>query len=218
MQIDVRVGRDHSRFKRLVHLPDRAPIVGNLPQGDMVQSRLPRMKPQRLNQAVQVRLRRHPRHRSDRRIGNIQPRLRRFENSRRLHAAHIVRVEVDRNPDLLLQRFDQLLGRVRLAQPGHVLNGEDVRAHPLQFLGQLDVVRQVVLLAGRVEDVGRVADGRLADHPCIDHRLHRHLHVRHPVQGIEHAKDIDPRLGRFFHELADNIVRVVRVAHGVRGA
>ena len=45
---------------------------------------------------------------------------------RGLHAAGVVRVEVDRNADLLLQRLDQQLGGIGLAQAGHVLDGQDV--------------------------------------------------------------------------------------------
>ena len=75
----------------------------------------------------------------------------RLEHRRRLHAAGVVRVKMDRDADLLLERLHQLFGRVGLAQAGHVLDGQDVRRQFFQFLGQLDVVFQVVLgpLRGR---------------------------------------------------------------------
>ena len=52
-------------------------------------------------------------------------------------AAGVVRVEVDRHADLVPQRLHQRVGRVRLAQAGHVLDGQDVRPHLHQLLGHL---------------------------------------------------------------------------------
>jgi hypothetical protein len=79
------------------------------------------------------------------------PRLRRLQDRCGLHARGVVGVEMDRDPDFLAQRLDQLVGRVGLAQAGHVLDGEDVRARLLQLLGQLDVVGERVLVALRVQ-------------------------------------------------------------------
>ena len=129
------------------------------------------------------------------RVGDVEPASAALRIARGLHAAGVVRVEVDRDADLLLQRADQLFGRVRLAQAGHVLDGQDVRAHLLQFLGQLDVILQVVLAAARVEDVAGVADGRLADRAGLEHGVHGHLHVRHPVERVEDAEQVDARPG-----------------------
>ena len=112
-----------------------------------------------------------------------------------LHAGRVVRVEVDRNADLLLERLDQQLGRVRLAQAGHVLDGQDVRAHLLQLLGQLDVVLQVVLrrASGRgCRPCSRWPLRRCA--PVFEHGVHRHPHVRHPVERVEDAEDVHARL------------------------
>ena len=67
------------------------------------------------------------------------------------------------NADLLAQRLHQLVGGVGLAQPGHVLDGQDVRAHALQFLGHAHVVVERILVALRIEDVAGVADRRFAD-------------------------------------------------------
>ena len=83
------------------------------------------------------------------------------EQRRDLAAGAVVRVEMDRDADLLLERSHQQLGRVRLAQPGHVLDGQQVRAQLLQFLGQIDVVLQAVLGPCRIEYVAGVANGRL---------------------------------------------------------
>ena len=125
-------------------------------------------------------------------------------------------VEVDRDADLLLQRLHQLGRRRRFAQPSHVLDGEHVCSHLLEFLGEVHVVLQIVLRPIRVEDVARVADGRFADHPCLDNRVHRDLHVRCPVERIEHAEHVHSRRGRLLHELDHDVVGVVRVADRVR--
>ena len=56
-----------------------------------------------------------------------------------------------------LERLDQLLRGERLEQSRHVLDRQDVSSHPLEFLGQLDVVREGILVALRVEDVAGVS-------------------------------------------------------------
>ena len=68
----------------------------------------------------------------------------------------------------------------------------------------------------RVEDVGRVADRRLAYPVVFQHRVDRHPHVLHPVERVEDAEDVDARraAGRVMN--AHHVVRVVRVADGVR--
>ena len=68
-------------------------------------------------------------------------------------------------------------GGVGAAEPGHVLDGEEMGAHLLQFLGQLDVVLERILVAARVEDVAGVADGGFADGVGFLHGLHGDPHV-----------------------------------------
>ena len=62
-----------------------------------------------------------------------------------LPAGRVVRVEVDRHADLLLAAPSPASAPRRACKPGHVLDGEDVRAELLQFLRQVDVVLQVYL-------------------------------------------------------------------------
>ena len=152
------------------------------------------------------------------RVGHVHAGVGRFENGARVDAAGIVRVEVDRDADLLAQRLHQFLGRIGLAQPGHVLDGEDVRAHPLQLLRHAHVVLQRVLVALGIEDVAGVADGGFADRVRLAHGLHGGLHVGQPVERIEDAEDVDALRGGFIDELRDDVVRVGGVADGVGGA
>ena len=101
---------------------------------------------QRLDQRVQARLDGQAGHRSAWRRRRCRGRPRPpCSTLAACDAAGVVRVEMDRDADLLLQRLDQRLGGVGLAQAGHVLDGQQVGAQLLQFLGQLDVILQVVL-------------------------------------------------------------------------
>ncbi len=68
-----------------------------------------------------------------------------------------------------------------------------------------------------IENVAGVADGRFAEHAAVEHGVHGHLHVRQPIERIEDAEQIHARGGRLAHELLDHVVRIVRVAQGVRG-
>ena len=87
----------------------------------------------------------------------------RFQDGRGIDAAGVVRVEMNGNADFFAQRLDQLLGRVRFAQARHVFDGQNVRAHALQFFGHPDVVFKRIFFAARIENVAGVADGGFAD-------------------------------------------------------
>ena len=53
--------------------------------------------------------------------------------------------------------------------------------------------------------------------PVFEHGLHRHPHVRHPVERVEDAEDVHAGRGGFLAELADDVVGIARVADGVAG-
>ena len=71
----------------------------------------------RLDEGIEVRLRCHPRHGGEGRIGDIEPLFGPFENRGPLHAAHVVRMEVDRNANFAFERFDQFFGGVTMYRP-----------------------------------------------------------------------------------------------------
>ena len=125
---------------------------------------------QRGGDRAQVRLRGEAAHRGERAIDDVAAGLDGGQHRGGGDAAGVVGVEVDRQADLLLQRAYQFARGARLAHAGHVLDGQDVRAGLLQFLGQLDVVLQVVLRPRRVEHVAGVADRRLAERAGLDAR------------------------------------------------
>ncbi len=90
--------------------------------------------------------------------------------------------------DFLLERLDESLGGVRLAQPGHVLDAQNIGARFFQRVRQLDIVFQAVLGPFFVKDVAGVADGRLAKHPLFADRVNRQTHVREPVERVENSE------------------------------
>ena len=125
---------------------------------------------------------------------------------------------MDRQVGRLAQRLEQHACRRRLQQPGHVLDGDDMGAGLLQLLGQRDVVFQVVLGAGGVEDIAGVADRRFAELVLGAHRVHRDPHVVDPVEAVEDAEQVDAAGRRLRDEMADHIVGIVRVADAVGAA
>ncbi len=73
-----------------------------------------------------------------------------------------MRVEVNRQADLVLESLDQGIGRAGTAQSGHVLDPENVGAGRLQLARELQVVVEGVLLFVRIAQVSRVANGSFA--------------------------------------------------------
>ena len=110
----------------------------------------------------------------------------------------------------------QFARRARLADAGHVLDAKDMGTGLLKLLRHVDVVLEVVLRPPGVEQIAGVADGAFADRTAGNHRVHRHAHVVDRVQRIEDAEDVDAVLRRLLHEVLDDIVRIVGVAHRVR--
>ena len=218
VQIDLgRAGLRRAVERRVVRA-DRLPIIGGLIQRIQIQARIAFRVRQRRDNGVQVRLTGGSAHGCQCAIGHMHSRFSRLQNGCRIDAAGVVRVEVDRQPDLGPQRLHQLLRGIRLAQPCHVLDGENLRAHPLQLLRHLYVVGERILVAFGIEDIARIADGRLADPPRIPRRLDGNLHVGQPVQRIEDAEDIDALRRGFFDELPHHVIRIRRIAHCIRGA
>ena len=91
-----------------------------------------------------------------------------------------------------------------------------MRAHALQLASHFDVVTQRVLGPVRVQNIARVTDSRLANAAGLQHGIHRHLHVRKPVQRIEDTEDINALPRRFGNKLAHQVIRICRVTHRIR--
>ena len=194
------------------------PVVGKLVERGEVQAGVPRRVLQRGNNRVQVRLAGRAGHGRNGEIDDVHVRVGGFEYGAGVHAAGVVRVEMDRDADFFLQGLDQLIRRIGPAQSRHVLDRENVRAHLFQFLRELDVILQRVLRASRIEDVAGVADRRFANRVRLLHRLHRDREIRRVVERVEHAEDVHALRGGVPDEAGHDVVGVIRVAHGVRAA
>ena len=148
-------------------------------------------------------------------IDRIDPRLGGGENRARGDARRIVGVEVDRQAGFFFERLYQRACGCGFHQAAHILDAQDVGARGLQFLGHLHVVLQIIFRTGGVIDIARVAQHAFQNALVLQHRIHGHPHVLHPVERIKDAEQVNARVGRLFDEGLHHIVGVVRVAHTV---
>ena len=140
-----------------------------------------------------------------------------LEAAGQLGPGSVVCVKVNRQADGFVQGLDQSASGKRLTEPRHVLDGQQVGAPFFQFLGEVDVVLQRVLVPLRIEHIAGVADRGFAEAAVVTDGSDCHLHVRHPVERIEHPEQVDAGSGRFFDERLDDVVWIVCVANGVAG-
>ena len=126
--------------ERLVKRPDLLPVIGELIERPQVQAAVARGVLQGRHDRIQIGLAGGPGHRRDGQIDDVHAGVSGLQDGPGVDPAGVVSVEMDRQADLALQRFDQRVGRVRPAQARHVFDREEVRPHCFQLLGQLDVV------------------------------------------------------------------------------
>ena len=125
---------------------------------------------------------------------------------------------MDRDTDFLLEGGDQLLGRIRLEQTCHILDGQHVGTAVLQFFGHIHVVFQRVFIIIGIQDVACVADSCLQDLVLVQDLIHGDLHAVDPVEGIEYTEDVDAAGRCRLDELTDQIVGIVGVTDTVGAA
>ena len=135
--MDIHLGRAGLRggVEGCVVFADFLPVVGEAVERLEVELRVARCVLQRGHHRVEVGLRGAAAHGCERQIHHVDPGVARPQNASGVDAAGVMGVEVDGDAHLVLQRLDQLLSGVGSAQAGHVLDGQDVCAHALQFLG-----------------------------------------------------------------------------------
>ena len=217
VEVEIGVGGLHAAFEGGVVLADGRPVAGQVPQRLGVEAGVEWGVAGRLHQRIQIRLARQPGEGRHRRIDDARAVAGCLELAGQRRGGGVVGVEVDRDPDRLAERLDEGRGGVGLAQPGHVLDREHVGPALFELPGEINVVGQRELLPLRIEDITGVADRRLADPAGIADGVHGYLHVRHPVERVEHPKDVDPGGRGLLHEGRDDVVGVVCVADGVAG-
>ena len=136
-----------------------------------------------------------------------------------LAAGGVVGVQVHRLVEPLAQRRDEGAGGGGAQQPGHVLDGDDVRAGLGDLLGQAQVVVEgVELLAGAGEVAGvaerDLGDGGAGGADGVDGGAH----LADVVERVEDAEDVDAGAGRLGDEGVGDLGRVGRVADRVAPA
>ena len=136
--VEVGGRRPRARLERSVHGADVFPVAADLDQSPVIDAAVARGEAQRLDDRAQAGLRGQARHRGHGPVGDVEPDLGTLEDAGGLGPADVMRVEVDRQADLLTQGLDQFPGGERLAQAGHVLDGDQVRPALLQLAGHRD--------------------------------------------------------------------------------
>ena len=133
-------------------------------------------------------------------------------------ARGVVRVEMDRQADLLSQRLDQDAPPRGFSRPAMSLIAEDMAAGPLELLGELDVIGERIFGAVGIENVAGVADRAFGELAGLAHRVDRDAHVLDPVEAVEDAEQVHARRGRLADEIAHDIVGIIGVADAVGAA
>ncbi len=113
--------------------------------------------------------------------------------------------------------MNEVVGGLRFAEAGHVLDAEDVGTHFFELFGLFDIVVEVVFGAGGVEDIAGVADGGFADGFAVfADGFHGDLHVGEVVEGVEDAEDVHAGVGGVVDESGDDVVGIIGVSDGIR--
>ena len=194
------------------------PIGGQLADGSDIKARVAFGVAQGFDDGSEAGLRSATRKCIHRNIHGIDTRIAGSQNRARRRTRGVMGVEMDRQPDLLLEGLDQNLGRRRFHQARHVLQAQHMGPRRLQLLAAGDVVFQVILGAVRVQNIAGIADGAFQNLVGLQHRIHRDAHVFHPVQAVKHPEHIDARDRGLFDKALHHIVRVGGVAHAIRAA
>ena len=127
-------------------------------------------------------------------------------------------VKVDWDPELFAKGAHELECGVRLAESGHVFDGEKVGAEFLELVGHCDVVLERIFWTACVENVSGVTNRRFADAAGLKHGVDCDAHVFDGVERIEDAEDIDALRVGFAHEFLDYVVGIGRVADSICAA
>ena len=133
-----------------------------------------------------------------------------------------MRMEIDRNRQMLFEQTDQTGDTFRRNQTAHILDGNHIGSpsrHLLGFgeeiligehrLGQfLSFERSLDAFHGRKVWIDRIAHGTIGNAAILFHVLDGRLHVVHVVQRIEDPHDAQPRLNRITTEPVDNLIGI----------
>lgn len=123
-----------------------------------------------------------------------------------------------RQPGLLAKRRNQLTRRAGSAHPRHILDADDVGPGGLKFSSDIEVVLEVILETGAVEEICRITDRPFAQRSALANRVHRDSHVVNPVERIKNTKQVNAARRRLGYEMPHHIIGVVGVADRITAA
>ena len=209
--------RSAIRFKVLVNRTYISPVFTDLLQTVGIQSGIAVGMLQRSHDGVQSRLRGQTGHGVERRIDNVNTRLRCHEYGGYAVAGRIMRVQMDRNADFLFECTDQLGSCRWLEQTGHILDAENVR-RAFPALSPFSHSSSAYIWSWTRPEYPGIAQARLCDHALVERLVERYLHALDPVQRVKDTEYIDARFGRLLDELTDHVVRIILISDCVRAA
>ena len=171
------------------------------------------------DQARHRRLGRGAGHRGAGDVDGIDPGVDGGQQGRQLATRGVVGVQVHRLVEPLAQGRDEGARGGCAQQPGHVLDGDDVRAGLGDLLGEAQVVVERVELLARVGEVAGVAERDLGDGGAggadgVDGRAH----LADVVERVEDAEDVDAGARGLGDERVGDLGGVGRVADRVAPA
>ncbi|SMX50740.1 hypothetical protein PEV8663_04786 [Pelagimonas varians] len=202
-------------FERSILPAHRLEVVRDVADRADVQTGVAIGVAQRLDHRPQSRLRCVAREAVHRCIHHVNARIGRRNDCGDLCAGCVMGVEMDRQTDLFFQRFDQRPCGRGLEQARHILEPQNMRPCGLQLLPHGNVVFQVIFGAVRIQNIAGIANCALKHPAGIQHRIHRHAHVFHPVQAVKHPEHINAGFRGLFDKELHHIVRIIGVAHAI---
>ena len=138
--VDIGDGNLEPLVELLIAQADIAPVIAQLLQALRVEARVALLTAQSLVEGVHARLAREVCHGADGGVDNVAAGFRCKQQRCKLVAGGVVRMQVYRQADLLLEGGDELLSRIGLEKAGHILNGQDMSAALFKLLCEIDIV------------------------------------------------------------------------------
>ena len=219
MQVDLRGAGFHIGFEGGVLAARRLPIKADAADRLGIEPRIAVGVTQGFDQRAEARLRGRAGHRVHRRVDRIHARFDRGQHRRARNPRGVVRMEMDRQPDLLSQRLDQNPRRGGLQEAGHVLEAEDVATRPFQVFGQVDIVAERIFGTVGIENISGVTDrafGEFAGFADVASIATRMFSTQ--LRQSKMRKTSMPGARRLTNEITNDIVGIVGVADAVGAA
>ena len=218
--VAVYVGRRrfNPAFEGCIALPCRGPVIGQLLQSRNRKARITLSTLKSRDNGIHRRVACQRRHRVYGAVNYISAGFRSQQISGHLVSGGIMRMEMNRERNLIFESSHQLFRGIRLEKAGHILDRQYMRAAPLKLLCHINIILKSVLIALRIGYISGIAYRRLADLILLYDLLHGYLHTRQPVQGVENSEYVDSALCRLLDKSPYKVIRIICISHGVCAA